>query len=108
MDKASAKNLTSRTIFSILTETLIEQMPISDQPTCSDTEWYSVTVSPVTVVEAIEFKNSLLMDGLDMNKDFVWAYKQAEWNDMTGNMPSIAKYGFRDPALATFYKLKWR
>jgi hypothetical protein len=108
MDKVSAKNLTSRTIFSIMTETLIGQMPTSDQPTCSDTEWYPVTVSPITVVEAIELKNNLLMSGLDMNKDFVWAYKQAEWDNMTGNTPSMAKYGFRDPALATFYKLKWQ
>jgi hypothetical protein len=59
--------------------------------------------------QAIELKNRLLADGLALGRDFEWRYSPATYDNdgFTAVTPRQAVYEFADPALATFYKLKW-
>lgn len=58
---------------------------------------------------AVELKDRLLADGLVMHQDFEWTYSQATYNHdgFSAVSPRQATFAFRDPALATFYQLKW-
>jgi hypothetical protein len=76
--------------------------------------WTEVVFEPAGPVRGLELVARLSMDGLVLYQDFTWRY-----------MPSLNEYqlddskpfennvnrviiGFRDPALATFYSLKWQ
>jgi hypothetical protein len=39
--------------------------------------------------------------------DFEWAYHPPQWDGFTHERPKHTVFSFRDPALATFYQLKW-
>ena len=69
---------------------------------------HSVRVFTNNAIEAIEFKNSLIRAGLVIEKDFVWRYYRQHY-DWAGTMeePGQAVFDFQDPAMATFYQLKW-
>ena len=58
---------------------------------------------------AIELKNQLLAAGLIIDQDFSWCYTQATYDNDGFNAvtPKQALFEFQDPALATFYQLKW-
>ena len=58
---------------------------------------------------AVELKDRLLADGLVMHEDFEWTYSQATYNHdgFSAVNPRQVIFSFRDPALATFYQLKW-
>ena len=77
---------------------------------------YSVSMSDNKVViqhctagRAIELKNELVDAGLIMDEDFVWRYYQAKWDEFSfaGVEPSTVIFEFADPALTTFYSLRW-
>jgi len=70
---------------------------------------HRVVINHVSPAEAIEFKNQLLSAGLVMNDDFTWKYTQAQYNNdgYIAVAPKQVVFEFRDPALATFYQLKW-
>ena len=58
--------------------------------------------------EAIALKDQLLAAGLDQGKDFTWAYSSAEYDNFSSagrNRRTV--FRFSDPAVATFYQLKW-
>ena len=69
---------------------------------------HTVRVHNIEVYDAIDLKNRLIQDGLVMDQDFKWAWITAEYNDVEGwTRQKHAEFEFRDPALATFYQLKW-
>ena len=69
---------------------------------------HTVRVHNIEVYDAIDLKNRLIQDGLVMDQDFKWAWITAEYNDVEGWIrQKHAEFEFRDPALATFYQLKW-
>lgn len=69
-----------------------------------------VTIENVTAAEAIEFKNQLSQSGLIIEQDYVWRYYPVKYNHDWSTHPlerSRVVFSFRDPALSSFYKLKW-
>jgi hypothetical protein len=42
-----------------------------------------------------------------MHVDFKWEYHPAVWDGFTRKRQKHVMFSFRDPALATFYQLKW-
>jgi hypothetical protein len=44
-----------------------------------------------------------------MDQDFEWEYQQAKYDNFSYEAvtPNHVTFRFRDPTLATFYKLKW-
>ena len=70
---------------------------------------HRIRIEHVGPVEAIELKNQLLKDGLSINQDFVWEYRQATYDNdgFTPVTPRQATYTFFDASIATFYQLKW-
>ena len=70
-------------------------------------DWATVTIEDVDVAVAIERKYDLTGAGLRQDEDFVWGYRQSEYVGFTMNRPRHAVYAFRDPAMASFYRLKW-
>ena len=57
-----------------------------------------LTVQNATADDSIRFKNQLIRDGLIQGQDFEWAWLP---------MSYTAHFDFVNPALATFYQLKW-
>jgi len=65
-----------------------------------------LTVS--NIQQALAFKEQLLEHGLHHDVDYTWAYtpKQEDW--MHGVLKSATvEFNFKDPQLATFFRLKW-
>lgn len=58
---------------------------------------------------ALEMVSQLRQSGLIIDQDFVWRFEKGHGKD-DSNMffvtPSVT-FEFQDPALATFYQLKW-
>jgi hypothetical protein len=52
-------------------------------------------------------KDQLVRDGLIMDADFEWEYHPAVWDGFTRKRQKHVMFSFRNPALATFYQLKW-
>ena len=43
-----------------------------------------------------------------MEDDFTWKYVPSQWDNFTGVVGTrYVEFYFRDPAMATFYQLKW-
>ena len=82
--------------------------PISDTTFLQEhKDWAQVVLMDIGAVATMSYKYDLVMDGLRMNEDFVWYYKQAEYDGFAMNQPRQAVFAFRDPAVASFYRLKW-
>jgi hypothetical protein len=58
---------------------------------------------------ALAFKHQLDLDGLIVNQDYEWRYQKPVYNNFawTGSEVSTVTFTFKNPALATFYQLKW-
>ena len=74
--------------------------------------WYEVVIEGATAVRAIEMAHALRGDGLVLNKDFTWAWMPKDSIVVGGTERWIldqkrVTIGFQDPAMATFYQLKW-
>ena len=59
--------------------------------------------------EALALKYQLDADGLTINQDYTWVYQKPVYNDFawTNSEISHVTFTFRNPAMATFYQLKW-
>lgn len=59
--------------------------------------------------EAMEYKRQLDRDGLIVNQDYEWRYQKAVYDEFawTDSESSNVTFTFSNPALATFYQLKW-
>jgi hypothetical protein len=67
----------------------------------------SVTVTGIGAMTAVELKNSLLDAGLQQPQDFWWEYRPVDWQGLDPVTLSRAVFYFQDPAMATFYQLRW-
>ncbi len=70
----------------------------------------TVTLLHVGAPQGIEYKYELIAAGLVLDQDFTWKYNQATYNNdgYTAVTPRSVTFNFQNPALATFYKLKWQ
>ena len=68
---------------------------------------HRVILRDIALIELFQLKDQLIRDGLVVNKDFEWAYHPPQWDGFTQERPKHTVFSFRDPALATFYQLKW-
>jgi uncharacterized protein YccT (UPF0319 family) len=68
-----------------------------------------VKILHVNAVRALELRDQLQDSGLTQNQDFEWEYRQAEYDNFgyEAAVPRHVTFRFRDPALATFWQLKW-
>ena len=59
--------------------------------------------------EAMEYKRQLDQDGLVVNQDYTWRYQKPVYDEFawTDSEVSNVTFTFKNPALATFYQLKW-
>jgi len=69
--------------------------------------YHRVTITSVTVDAALKFKQELISAGLVMDVDFVWRYQKADYVHWELISPDMVHFDIADPALATFYRLKW-
>ena len=67
----------------------------------------TVTLTGISVTQALAFKDQLLASGLCLDQDFEWRWSPAHWDPMSGNENSWVAFEFRDAAQATFYQLKF-
>ena len=73
--------------------------------------WSEVVFEGATASRGMEMAYALRSAGLVLDKDFTWAYipkaAEDEWILFEKNISKVI-IGFKDPALATFYSLKWQ
>jgi hypothetical protein len=78
---------------------------------CLDYAMDTVTTSGLIVAaqQALAYKHQLDLDGLIVNQDYTWRYQKPVYNDFawTDSEVSHVTFTFKNPALATFYQLKW-
>jgi len=68
---------------------------------------HRVVLREIEPARALELKAQLVRDGLIMHVDFKWEYHPAVWDGFTRKRQKHVMFSFRNPALATFYQLKW-
>jgi hypothetical protein len=69
---------------------------------------HTIRVDNIEVYDAIDLKNQLILSGLIVDQDFEWAWITADYDQFAGwTRQKHAEFRFQDPALATFYQLKW-
>ena len=68
---------------------------------------HRVVITGVTAAEAMQYRDQLLQAGLIMHQDFEWSYHPPLWDGFTQEQPRRVMFAFCNPALATFYQLKW-
>jgi hypothetical protein len=67
-----------------------------------------VTLADVGPHQAIDLKRHLEQSGLVMGVDFDWQFVPSQDDGFSGiTPPRHVKFYFHDPAVATFYQLKW-
>ena len=68
---------------------------------------HRVIIRDIDAAQAIVLKEQLIQAGLVIHKDFEWEYRPTYSDGFSGDERHHARFSFRDPALATFYQLKW-
>jgi hypothetical protein len=68
-----------------------------------------VVILNVNAVRALEMRDQLQDSGLVQNQDFEWLYQQPRYDDFSYEavIPRHVLFRFQNPALATFWQLKW-
>ena len=77
--------------------------------------WSEVVIEGATASRGMEMAWALRDAGLVLDKDFTWCYIPKvpdpvtinEWSLLGKNVRKVI-IGFQDPAMATFYSLKWQ
>ena len=70
---------------------------------------HTVRIEHIAPMAAVGLKNQLTASGLVIDQDFTWRYTQARYDNdgYSAVTPKQVTFEFRDPAMATFYQLKW-
>jgi len=60
--------------------------------------------------DGIYWSQELQVSGLIQDQDYVWRYVPSKYDNfgLYNSAPRAVVFEFRDPALATFYRLKWQ
>ena len=69
-----------------------------------------VTITKISAADAMALKANLDRDGLVVNVDYTWRFQPVKYNNdfsMYAIEESQVLFEFADPALASFYQLKW-
>ena len=66
-----------------------------------------VILRDIALDEIFQLKYQLVRDGLIMDADFEWEYHPPVWDGFSQEQAKHVVFRFTDPALATFYQLKW-
>ena len=66
-----------------------------------------VTIKNATADDAIRLKYLLAQDGLMQGQDFSWSWVRLQDPNDLYPVVRLAHFDFVNPALATFYQLKW-
>jgi hypothetical protein len=68
-----------------------------------------VIIYNISADRALALKHQIVADGLQPTIDFIWEFTPVTHNNWAraDSDESFAKYTFDDPALASFYRLKW-
>ena len=71
---------------------------------------HQVRIEQASPDDGIRWNRELASSGLVPGKDYVWRYQQAQYDNfgLYNSTPRAVIFEFQDPALATFYKLKWQ
>ena len=70
----------------------------------------SITITSISAQEALALKADLDQSGLAVNHDYTWRFQPVKYNNdfsMYAVEESQVLFEFADPAMASFYKLKW-
>lgn len=70
----------------------------------------SITITKISAAEAIALKADLDQSGLVLNHDYTWRFQPVKYNNDFSTYAveeSQVLFEFTDPAMASFYKLKW-
>ena len=70
----------------------------------------TVIITKISAAEAIALKADLDGSGLVVNHDYTWRFQPVKYNNdfsMYAVEESQVLFEFADPAMASFYKLKW-
>lgn len=59
--------------------------------------------------QALAYKHQLDIDGLIVNQDYEWCYQKPVYDNFAWSDSDVnhVTFTFTNPALATFYRLKW-
>ena len=59
--------------------------------------------------QALAYKHQLDLDGLIVNQDYTWRYQTPVYDEFAwaDSEDSHVPFTFQNPALATFYQVKW-
>ncbi len=59
--------------------------------------------------QALELKEQIVASGLKLNEDFTWEYRPNPYDgyDDSSHAHPEARFIFRDPALETFFRIKF-
>jgi hypothetical protein len=68
---------------------------------------HRVILRDIALDEIFQLKYQLVRDGLIMDADFEWEYHPPVWDGFSQEQAKHVVFRFTDPALATFYQLKW-
>jgi hypothetical protein len=68
-----------------------------------------VVIRNISAADAIALKIDLTNAGLIMDKDYTWRYQPVKYelNWSSESQASQVTFVFGDPALASFFRLKW-
>ena len=69
-----------------------------------------VIITNITAAEAMGLKADLDQSGLVVNADYTWRFQPVKYNNdfsMYAVEDSQVLFEFADPAMASFYQLKW-
>jgi hypothetical protein len=80
---------------------------ILEDELAQQTGWTVVVIEDTTASDAIELKYLLVADGLILDQDFTWTFRQSRYDGFSMGRPSHTAFAFRNESLATFYRLKW-
>lgn len=70
----------------------------------------TLTITKLSAADAIALKMDLDRTGLIVDQDYTWRFQPVKYSDSFSSAPisdSQVIFEFADPAMASFYRLKW-
>jgi hypothetical protein len=60
--------------------------------------------------DGVRWSHELQASGLIQDQDYVWQYVPTQYDNfgLYNSAPKVVVFAFDNPALATFYQLKWQ
>ena len=71
---------------------------------------HELRIEHATPDDGIRWTRELQESGLLRDQDYTWSYEPAQYDDfgIRDSRPRAVVFAFVNPALATFYQLKWQ